>query len=122
MKQTTTELLNVTGVATSGEGALINTSDIELRGDAQTEIRTGEVSESKARVMLDCTVLTGTNMAVDIVAVIGGIDTVIASFANVTSALSNETLVIDCCPVELKVVYTETAITAFDAKVFCVRF
>lgn len=121
MKQITTVLLDILNIVASGEGALISTSITKKSKDLSSDIPTGEVAEGKARVVINCTGFAGTSMAVDIVAIIDGVDVIIDSFTDLT-AIGQETLIIECCPTNLKVVYTATTITDFDAKVFCVRF
>lgn len=82
--------------------------------DAGKDVPGPNVAAPGCRFTVNCTGFTGTSMAVDIVAVIGGVDVVIASFTNVTG-VSQETITVADCPSEVKIVGTATAVTDFDA-------
>jgi len=105
-----TKILDVTDEVTSGEGVLTNTGSEK-----------GQVLGTGARFYLNCTGITGTSMAVDIVATVGGVDYIIGSFTDVAS-ISSEMIELTNVPVMLKVVYTETAVTDWDCVVYCSRF
>lgn len=108
-------LVTVVSATASGEGSYIDT----LPG--------GQLpGESRARVFLNVTALTaGTTPTMDvvIVALVAGVDQVVAAFTQSTEGVSAETLVIEACPRTLKVEYTEGGTVAdFDATVDIIRF
>jgi hypothetical protein len=109
MKLNDTVILDVTNITGSGEGSLVNTGN-EKRN----------VADGKCRFSLSVTGFAGTSMAVDIVATINGIDQVLGSFASVTGTVV-ETITLDTVPAIVKVEYTATAVTDFDATVTATR-
>jgi len=116
-----TEILNVTGIAASGAGAVVDTgvfASIDKNVRPQPK---GALVSPDARFSISTTAFTGTDMLVEIVAVIGGVDVVLKAFTSVTG-LVVESIEITNCPTDVKVVYTANAVTDFAAKVFAIRF
>ena len=117
-QENTQELLNVTAETASGEGLLKSTGSKGPNKSAAVDKFTGTTS---CRFTLNTTAFTGTSMAVDIVTEINGVDVIIASFTDV-AAIVQETILVEMCPVNVKVVYTATAVTDWDCTVHSIRF
>jgi hypothetical protein len=112
------ELLNVVAEDASGEGPVVSTGS---KGPDKTRSVDTYVGTTSCRFILNCTAHTGTDMLVQIMAEVNGVDVLIASFTSVT-AIVQESIVVELCPVNVKVVYTENAMTDFDCTVHSVRF
>lgn len=114
MREQRTQLANIVNATGSGEGEYVATREtLTVAG------------ESKARVFLNVTALAGTTplMDVTIVALVAGVDQVIASFVQSTEGVSQQSIVIDACPSTIKAVYTAGGtVTDFDATVDVIRF
>jgi len=113
MRELTTNLATITNATTSGAGSYTSTapSDYTYYGE-------------KVRVTLVVTSLTGTSptMDVTITGLVNGVDVTLGTFTQATGATS-ESIVIDACLEELKVVYTAGGtVTDFDAVVEALRF
>ncbi len=94
----------------SGEGA-----DVELYPH-------GRRCLGKARFLLDVTEITGTDMAIDIFGVVGGVDYLLGSFTDASATGKQVSLFIDACPPVCKVIFTENTITTFSATVRAVAY
>ena len=107
---------------TAGFDSGLKATGVQKRGTGPQ--RPGsEVADSTCFVSVNCSAITGTSptMDVDVVATIGGVDIVIASFAQITAA-GNQTLKVEGCPSNIKLVGTAGGtITDFDAEFACTR-
>jgi hypothetical protein len=111
-------LLNVVAEDASGEGPLVSTGS---KGPNKSRSGDTFTTSPYCRFTINCTAHTGTSMAIDIVAEVGGVDVLVGSFTPLTD-VGSETILIESCPVNVKVVYTETSMTDWDCSVFSVRF
>lgn len=110
LKENVQELLSVVAETDDGEGAIVSTG-----------VKGRYVGSEKCRFTIKTSSIAGTKMSVDIVTVINNVDVVVGSFTDV-AAVGGESIVIDVCPVNVKVVYTEDAITEWSATVHSMRF
>ena len=122
MREETTRLITIVNETISGVGSVVST---RTRQEAESRRNPNSTSE-RARLFLNVTALTaGTapTMDVKVVHVIDGVDIDIASFTQSTEGASSESIVVEACPTDLKVVYTVGGTVAdFDATVDCMRF
>lgn len=119
LRENIQEILNVTNIATSGEGPVVSTGE---KGDVQKTGNAGVFAgTAKCRFCLNVTGFTGTSMLVEIKAEVGGIDILMGTFTSVTGVVE-ETIEIDNCALNVKAVYTENTVTDFDATIHSVRF
>lgn len=119
MKTKSTLLYTAVDVTTSFDSGVVSTGQSV---DAGLSSKAGaHVAGEKCLFTLNVSAFAGTSMAVAIKAVIGGVDTVLGSFTSVTGAV-NETITIDVCPADVKIVGTAVTVTDFDATVYSTRF
>lgn len=108
-------LVTIVNETVSGEGVYVDTS---AKGRLP--------GESRARLFLNVTALvagTAPTMDVTIVALIAGVDQVVAAFAQSTEGPSQQSIVIEACPSSVKVVYAAGGtVVDFDATVDIIRF
>lgn len=119
----TTEVLDAIAVTVDGEGSVVDigvfpTLDKNLRPQLG---RPNKRQSNGVRFTLDVTVLTGTDMLIDIVAEVDGQDIILGTFGAVT-AVGGVSIFIDGCPDDVKVVYTENSITTMTFKVHAIAW
>jgi hypothetical protein len=113
-------LLNVVAEVTDGEGPLVSTG-VNRDGGHGVNPVDKYAGSANCRFTLNSTAFTGTGMAVDIVTVIDGVDVIVASFTDVTG-IEQQFLLVENCPINVKAVYVENAVTDWDCTIHSVRF
>jgi len=123
MTEVTTRIATIVSATTSGEGSVVSTIE-NVR--AQADSRFPAVNSERARIFLNVTALTaGSSPTMDVVVTydVDGVDVTVGTFTQSTEGASSESIVVEVCPAELKVVYTAGGTVAdFDATVDVVRF
>lgn len=110
-----TQIVGSATRSNSSQSNPINT----MPGGGSAAIGIGE----RARFILSCTNATGSNptLDVDLVAVVNGVETTLASFQQLTAA-GEEHIVIPACPETIRAVWTIGGTTpAFTFSLNCVR-
>jgi len=110
LRENVQEILNVVDITASGAGLIVSTG---------TKGR--YTGTPKCRFLLNVTGFAGTSMLVEVKTTINGVDVLVGAFTSVTGVVQ-ESIEIDNCPINVKIVYTAVAVTDFDATVHSVRF